>query len=181
MQLKKNFIDHATLLFYSYVPLRHINLKVIYFSDAYRDIIAVPLRANQRNSWLVKMYASKSCTNPLFFSRYCQLSLYLLVLLVLFSRISRANEIVSDDRGEFKWNFDGETSGPSRNEDTRSRITATMYAFGIVKLGRGYSVLSVKAFLNAATVPFSLQSINFNIIHSWTFREGELINETVGN
>lgn len=56
-----------------------------------------------------------------------------------------------------------------------------MYAFRIVKLGKSYSVLSAKAFLNAATVPFSLQSINFNIIHSWTFREGELINETVGN
>lgn len=56
-----------------------------------------------------------------------------------------------------------------------------MYAFRIVKLGKGYSVLSAKAFLNAATVPFSLRSINFNIIHSWTFREGELINETVGN
>lgn len=77
MQLKKNFIDHAILFSYSYVPLRRINLKVIYFSDAYRDIIAVPLRANQRNSWLVKMYASKSWTNPLFFSRYCQLSLHL--------------------------------------------------------------------------------------------------------
>lgn len=115
--------------------------------------------------------------SSLFFSL---LSVIAIFIGTLFSNTPRERDL-SDDRGEFKWNFDGETSGPSRNEDTRSRITATMYAFRIVKLGKGYSVLSAKAFLNAATVPFSLQSINFNIIHSWTFREGELINETVGN